>query len=129
MGSRPGKAGRVRVAEVRAGDGGDLRRRRQHRVRSDERDGVPGRGHLSDGRRQGEIDHQISDKKIKVYVYNPQNATPHVQSQVNAAMAAGVPVTTMTMTMTMVPADATWQEWQTRRLGALRDALAKATGR
>jgi zinc/manganese transport system substrate-binding protein len=73
------------------------------------------------------IDQQISRKKIKVYVYNPQNATPDVQSQVNAATAADIPVTAMTETM--VPAAATWQEWQTRQLVALRDALAKATGR
>ena len=31
------------------------------------------------------IDRQIAEKKIKVYVYNPQNATPDVQSQVDAA--------------------------------------------
>jgi zinc/manganese transport system substrate-binding protein len=73
------------------------------------------------------IDRQISEKAIKVYVYNPQNATPDVQSQVNAATAAGVPVTTMTETM--VPATGTWQGWQTRQLRALRDALTKATGR
>jgi zinc/manganese transport system substrate-binding protein len=72
-------------------------------------------------------DQQISQKKIKVYVYNPQNATPDVQSQVNAAEAAGVPVASLTETM--VPATATWQEWQTRQLVALRNALAKATGR
>jgi zinc/manganese transport system substrate-binding protein len=73
------------------------------------------------------IDQQIAGKKIKVYVYNSQNATPDVQSQVNAAKAAGIPVTTITETM--VPATTTWQEWQTRQLVALRDALAKATGR
>ncbi len=72
-------------------------------------------------------DQQITQKKIKVYVYNSQNATPDVQSQVNAAKAAGIPVTTITETM--IPATATWQEWQTRQLVALRDALAKATGR
>jgi zinc/manganese transport system substrate-binding protein len=73
------------------------------------------------------IDQQIAQKKIKVYVYNSQNATPDVQSQVNAAKAADIPVTTITETM--VPATATWQEWQTRQLVALRDALAKATGK
>jgi zinc/manganese transport system substrate-binding protein len=73
------------------------------------------------------VDQQISRKKIKVYVYNPQNSTPDVQSQVNAARAGGVPVTRLTETM--VPATTTWQEWQTGQLVALRDALAKATGR
>jgi zinc/manganese transport system substrate-binding protein len=73
------------------------------------------------------IDQQIRDKKIKVYVYNSQNATPDVQAQVNEAKAAGIPVTTITETMT--PANGTWQAWQTRQLVALRDALAQATGR
>jgi len=73
------------------------------------------------------VDQQISQKKIKVYVYNSQNATPDVQGQVSAATAAGIPVTTITETM--VPAATTWQEWQTRQIVALRYALAKATGR
>jgi zinc/manganese transport system substrate-binding protein len=73
------------------------------------------------------IDRQISEKEIKVYVYNPQNATPDVLSQVSAATAAGIPVTTTTETM--VPANGTWQGWQTRQLRELRDALAKAIGR
>jgi zinc/manganese transport system substrate-binding protein len=76
---------------------------------------------------KGTIDQQIIKKKIKVYVYNSQNATPDVQSQVNAAKAAGIPVTTITETM--VPATASWQEWQTRQLQALHDALVKATGK
>lgn len=70
------------------------------------------------------VDAQIRDKKIKVYVYNSQNATPDVQAQVDAAKAAGIPVTTITETQT--PATATWQEWQTVQLTRLRDALAAA---
>jgi zinc/manganese transport system substrate-binding protein len=73
------------------------------------------------------IDRQISSKQIKVYVYNSQNATPDVQGQVNGAKAAGIPVTTITETM--VPTTTTWEEWQTRQLVALRDSLAKATGK
>ncbi len=72
------------------------------------------------------IDSQIKDKKIKVYVYNSQNATPDIQAQIAAARAHGIPVTTITETLT--PATASWQEWQTAQLTALRDALAKATG-
>ena len=34
------------------------------------------------------IDNQITDKQIKVYVYNRQNATPDVQAQVDAAKAS-----------------------------------------
>lgn len=73
------------------------------------------------------VDAQIAGRRIKVYVYNEQNATPDVQSQIGAARAAGIPVTTITETM--VPATATWQAWQTSQLQRLRDALARATGR
>ncbi len=72
-------------------------------------------------------DRQIADHRIEVYVDNPQNATPDVQGQLDAATAAGIPVTSMTETM--VPATGTWQDWQTRQLVALRAALARATGR
>jgi zinc/manganese transport system substrate-binding protein len=73
------------------------------------------------------IDAQISGRRIKVYVYNSQNATPDVQAQIAEAKAAGIPISTITETM--VPATATWQQWQTSQLQALRDALARATGR
>ena len=72
------------------------------------------------------IDEQIRDRIIKVYVYNSQNATPDVQRQIEDAKSQGIPVTTITETM--VPATASWQQWQTRQLDALRSALAQATG-
>src|SRR2546421_5991104 len=56
------------------------------------------------------VDAQIRNKQLKVYVYNSQNATPDVQAQVDAAKAAGIPVTTSTETLT--PAGARVQEWQ-----------------
>ncbi|HEX2810759.1 MAG TPA: zinc ABC transporter substrate-binding protein [Kineosporiaceae bacterium] len=73
------------------------------------------------------IDAQITGKKIKVYVYNSQNATPDVQRQVEAAKAAGIPLVTVTETLT--PAGASFQVWQVRQLTALAAALATATGR
>ena len=73
------------------------------------------------------VDAQIKDHRIKVYVYNSQNATPDIQVQIAEAHAAGIPVTTITETM--VPATTTWEQWQTAQLLALRDALARATGR
>ncbi len=73
------------------------------------------------------IDEQIASNQIKVYIYNSQNATPDVQAQVDAAKANGIPVTTITETMT--PAGATFEQWQTAQLVALRDALATATGK
>jgi zinc/manganese transport system substrate-binding protein len=71
------------------------------------------------------IDAQITGKKIKVYVYNTQNATPDIQRQVEEAKAAGIPISTITETMT--PATASWEQWQTTQLTALRDALAQAS--
>jgi zinc/manganese transport system substrate-binding protein len=73
------------------------------------------------------IDAQIKNRQIKVYVYNSQNATPDVQRQVDAAKAAGIPVTTITETLT--PAGASFQQWQITQLTALKQALAAATGK
>jgi zinc/manganese transport system substrate-binding protein len=73
------------------------------------------------------VDRQIAEKQIAVYVYNSQNATPDVRAQVRAARAKGIPV--VTVTETMVPANTSFETWQVGQLTALRDALAKATGR
>jgi zinc/manganese transport system substrate-binding protein len=70
------------------------------------------------------IDAQIAGKQIKVYVYNSQNATPDVLGQAAAAKRAGIPVSTITETLT--PATASWEQWQSRQLVALRDALSRA---
>jgi len=72
-------------------------------------------------------DQQIASKQIAVYVYNSQNSTPDVQSLVNEAKAAGIPVVPITETLT--PATATFQAWQAGQLQMLADALAKATGK
>jgi zinc/manganese transport system substrate-binding protein len=73
------------------------------------------------------IDRQIKNKTIRVYVYNSQNATPDVQAQVDAAKAAGIPVTTITETLT--PAGASFQDWQVAQLTALKQALSQGTGK
>jgi zinc/manganese transport system substrate-binding protein len=73
------------------------------------------------------IDAQIKTKQLKVYVYNSQNATPDVQAQVDAAKAAGIPVTTITETLT--PAGVSFQDWQVAQLTSLKQALAQATGK
>lgn len=70
------------------------------------------------------IDAQISGHKIKVYVYNSQNATPDVQAQIKQAKAAGIPVTSITESL--VPPGVSYQRWQTAQLISLRDALARA---
>jgi len=71
-------------------------------------------------------DAQLTDRKIKVYVYNSQNATPDVQRQVDAARAAGIPLVTVTETLT--PPGATFQAWQVRQLKDLAAALARGSG-
>jgi zinc/manganese transport system substrate-binding protein len=73
------------------------------------------------------IDTQIRDRSIKIYVINSQNSTPDVTAQVEAAKAAGIPVTSITETLT--PANATFQHWQVAQLHALQAALHEATGR
>jgi zinc/manganese transport system substrate-binding protein len=73
------------------------------------------------------IHSQISGKKIKVYVFNSQNATPDVAAQVKAAKAAGIAVSTVTETLS--PASASFQQWQSAQLQALANALHEATGK
>ena len=73
------------------------------------------------------ITSQIKNKKIKVYVYNSQNATPDIAAQVKAAKATGIPVVTVTETLS--PAGASFQQWQAAQLQALITALKKATGK
>jgi len=70
-------------------------------------------------------DAQITGHRIRVYVYNSQNATPDVQRQVDAARASGIPVTTITETLS--PAGSSFQQWQVAQLVALRQALATST--
>ncbi|HEY2697676.1 MAG TPA: zinc ABC transporter substrate-binding protein [Pseudonocardiaceae bacterium] len=73
------------------------------------------------------IDNQIRGKQIKIYVYNSQNSTPDIQTQVNEAKAAGIPVTTVTETL--APAGASFQDWQVKELQGIQQALAQATGK
>ena len=72
------------------------------------------------------VDDQITNHKIKVLVFNSQNATPDVNALVKAAKAEKIPVTTVTETLS--PAGLTFQAWQVKQLQALKAALAKATG-
>jgi zinc/manganese transport system substrate-binding protein len=73
------------------------------------------------------IDRQITDKQIKVYVFNSQNSTPDVSAQVKAAKKAGIPVSTVTETLS--PQGASFQNWQSAQLTALQSALHEATGK
>jgi zinc/manganese transport system substrate-binding protein len=71
--------------------------------------------------------HQITRRQIKVWIYNPQNATPQIQRLNALARAAHIPVATITETLT--PAGATFEQWQTAQLERLERALHEATGR
>ena len=73
------------------------------------------------------IDQQIATKAIKVYVYNTQNSNPDVQAQVKAAKRQNIPVATVTETLS--PQNATFQDWQSKQLSGLADALHTGTGK
>ena len=73
------------------------------------------------------IDQQIKNKQIKIYVYNSQNSTPDVVSQVNLAKSEGIPVATVTETL--APAGDTFQQWQVAELTGIEQALHQATGK
>ena len=73
------------------------------------------------------IDAQIREHRIAVYVYNSQNTTPDVQTQLEECRSAGIP--TATITETMVPASATYEQWQTAELQGILAALRRGTGR
>jgi zinc/manganese transport system substrate-binding protein len=70
------------------------------------------------------IDNQIREHQIKIYVYNSQNVTPDVQTQLDEARREHIPVATITETMQ--PAGTTYQAWQTDQLRGIAHALAQA---
>jgi zinc/manganese transport system substrate-binding protein len=72
-------------------------------------------------------DRQITQRQVKVWVYNRQNTIPDVKRLNGAAKQAGIPIATVTETMT--PASASFQQWQVRQLEELERALRAATGR
>jgi zinc/manganese transport system substrate-binding protein len=73
------------------------------------------------------FDRQITQKQIKVFVFNSQNATPDTNALESKARAEHIPI--VPITETLQPASASFQAWQTAQLKALATALHKATGR
>ena len=69
------------------------------------------------------IEQQISNRSIKVLVFNSQNSTTDVVALVDRARAQKIPVAQVTETLT--PAGATFQDWQTRQLNSLQAALSR----
>jgi zinc/manganese transport system substrate-binding protein len=80
---------------------------------------------ISEGTDPTPADKATTERQIKVWVYNSQNATPDVQRLNDAAKAAGTPIATVTETMT--PEGASFQAWQARELEGLASALARAS--
>ena len=73
------------------------------------------------------VDAQAQRRRIKVWIYNSQNATPDVQRVNQLARAAHIPIATITETLS--PASASFEQWQVDQLQTLQRALHQATGR
>lgn len=69
-------------------------------------------------------DQQVSEKQIKVLIFNSQTVTPITTNLENAANTNGIPV--VPVSETMPPTD-TYQTWMMNELNALQQALAQAT--
>jgi zinc/manganese transport system substrate-binding protein len=70
---------------------------------------------------------QITQKQIKILVYNSQNTPNNIQALINLAKANHIPVATITETLT--PATASFQDWQSAQLQGIQSALAQAMGK
>jgi zinc/manganese transport system substrate-binding protein len=70
---------------------------------------------------------QISQRLVKVWIYNSQNATPEVHRLTALARAHGIPVVSITETLS--PASESFEQWQTAQLERIERALKRATGR
>lgn len=73
------------------------------------------------------FDQQVTQKAIKVFVYNKQNATPDTNALKAKAQQAGISI--VAITETLDPGNASFQAWQAAQLQALEQALAQATGK
>ena len=73
------------------------------------------------------VEQQITQKQIKVLVYNSQNTPNNIQALITKAKASNIPVATITETLT--PATASFQDWQSSQLQGIQTALAQATGK
>ena len=71
------------------------------------------------------FDEQVTQKQVKVFIYNSQNATPDTDALKQKAQAASIPIVPITETLT--PATASFQAWQVGELKALQQALANTS--
>jgi len=70
-----------------------------------------------------ETESQITQKKIRILIYNEQTVSPITTKAQNDAKASNVPIVGVTETM---PAGETYQTWMLRQLDELRMALISA---
>jgi zinc/manganese transport system substrate-binding protein len=73
------------------------------------------------------VEQQITQKQIKVLIYNSQNTPNNIQALINKAKSSNIPVATITETLT--PATASFQDWQSKELQGIQSALVQATGK
>lgn len=67
------------------------------------------------------VQQQVAAGRIRVYVLNTQNVTPDVRQVVDQVRARNIPIAGITETPS--PANASFQDWQTRQLQDLLRAL------
>jgi zinc/manganese transport system substrate-binding protein len=70
-----------------------------------------------------EFQNQISQHQIKALVYNTQTSTPITDNLKQLATKNGIPV--VGISETVEPANASFQDWQTRQLTSLQSALSR----
>jgi zinc/manganese transport system substrate-binding protein len=70
---------------------------------------------------------QITDRRIRVWISNAQNATPEIQRLTALARARRVAVVAITETLS--PRNDSFEQWQVAQLERLKRALHEATGR
>jgi zinc/manganese transport system substrate-binding protein len=70
---------------------------------------------------------QLTEHRIKVWIYNSQNATPEIQHLNALARANHIPIATVTETLS--PASDSFEQWQVAQLRGIARALHAATGR
>jgi zinc/manganese transport system substrate-binding protein len=73
------------------------------------------------------VDAQAEHRLIDVWVFNSQNVTPDVQRVNQLVRRRGIPIVAVTETLS--PVGASFEQWQTSQLLALKRALHIATGR
>lgn len=76
---------------------------------------------------QATVEQQITQKQIKVLIYNSQNTPNNIVTLINKAKANKIPVATITETLT--PATASFQDWQSTQLHGIQTALAQGAGK